>query len=149
MTVKDHRRYCRHPLHYPVKVFKDTRTGRDQVYTTHDISQGGICVHLKKSFERGQTVRVHIPVGDRVFKLRGRIAYCLKDSQSSAWQTGITFSDTSDFFMAKMAEEIIYIQEFQKQMSRRMRREVDEMEAAEAWIGKHARDFSRLFDRAS
>lgn len=143
--MNDKRRYYRHPVHYPVQVFEDHQPSPPET-ATEDISLGGICIVLQRRLGRGSSIRLDIPVGDRIFKLKGKVTYCVKTRREDLYKTGIAFREPSDQFMAKMAEELISINEYRGRLAREKGQPLDEVKAAELWIRKNAKRFAELFD---
>lgn len=93
----------------------------------------------------GTKLSLRIPVGDQMFKVNGQVAYCASSRESGRFRTGVAFLDAENAFRAKLAEEILQINEYQRRISRALGRDVSEEEAAREWIQKHARNFSHLF----
>ncbi len=143
--LKDKRKFYRHPIDYPIQIIEDSM--RAKRYHTTNISFGGICAAVKRNYERGKEVTVLLPVGNQLFRMKGKIAYCVKRvSGISTYHTGIAFIDNSSLFMVKMAEEFISIQKYQQKLAKKKHSEVSEEEAATEWVKKNAKRFAKMFD---
>ena len=144
--MKDKRQFVRHPIEVKVEIHQ-TGSSSFRSARTQDLSFGGICITHKKAYSIGQVVRVSIPVSRKVFRIKGRISYCYTESSWQAYKIGIAFLHPSSMFILKMAQEIVFIQRYQKEVQRQLGRPISENEAAEQWIRKNAREFADLFDR--
>jgi c-di-GMP-binding flagellar brake protein YcgR len=138
------RKFCRHPLNKPIE-YQTFHTKTADKTATVDISEGGISFLAERPLARGAKVHIRIPVGDQVFKLQAQVAYCNQSSQRSLYRTGVAFLDPESAFRAKLAEEMIRIDEYRKKISKELGRDVSEEEAARKWIEKYAKSFSYLF----
>lgn len=138
------RRFFRHPLNVPVKFHELTTHFFDRTSSV-DLSEGGICFLSNRFLSLGTYLSVSIPVSDQVFEIQGRVAYCNKVSIQESFRVGVAFQDTSNAFRAKLAEQMLKIKEFQREISNSSGEEISEEEAARKWIEKHAKHFAYLF----
>lgn len=138
------RRFYRHPLNIPVKFHEVTTHFFDRTSSV-DLSEGGICFISNRFLSLGCYLSVSIPVSDQVFEIRGRVAYCNRVSSLDSFKVGVAFQDTSNAFRAKLAEQMLKIKEFQREISSSLGEEISEEEAARKWIEKHAKHFAYLF----
>ena len=137
---KERRKYYRHPISAPIKL----RAARnpDSIRTeTQEISLGGLSFLSQNRLEKSSFVDLSIPVKDKLFEIKGRVAYSVEDGKSGKFRTGILFIDSPSAFRAKLAEEALEIMRYRKEISRELGKEVTEEEAAKRWIQNFAKDF--------
>jgi hypothetical protein len=140
----ERRKFERHPIKVPVKL-KLSQKGRPFACQTLDLSEGGFLFLAPREINTGTSLEVRIPVENRLFKLTGAVAYCLKDLGSDRFRIGVAFKETSNAFRAKLAEEILRIQHFRDETSRLLGKEISEDEAAQKWIAKYGARFSEIY----
>ena len=137
------RRFYRHPLSVPIEYQEK------QVYPSHsaavDISDGGICFLAERFIAKGSAIQLKIPVGNQMFQIEGQVAYSNRLPTLNRFKTGVSFTNASNAFHAKLAEEMIQIKQYQEKISRELGREITEEEAARRWIAKYAKKFGELF----
>jgi hypothetical protein len=143
MFHRDKRYFFRHPIHMPIQL-KLAQVVDDVSSETNDISLGGLKFFWPYKLSIGAPVDIDIPVRDKHFQVKARIAYCKQDRKISGFQTGVTFTDFPSAFRAKLAEEILDIMEYRKKMSSKGGHELSEEEAAERWIVEQAGKFPSL-----
>ncbi len=136
----DKRKFFRHPITVPILI--QLLRGKDANTTESiNISQGGLAFLWTEEFGEGEQLRITIPVKEKQFKIKARVAYSRKCMKTGLFQTGVAFLDYVSAFQAKLAEETIEILEYQKNLSKRLGHEVPEEEAAKQWIQKFAPNF--------
>lgn len=137
------RRFVRHFLKVPIEVRKIShQASRTQ---TQDLSLGGLSFLWHESISRGTMIQLKIPVAGKLFETHAVVAYSRKDDIKDYFHTGAAFRDEESAFKAKLAEEIIRMQDYRKKLSKSLGHEVSEEESAEHWIKSHAEKFSELF----
>jgi len=140
------RKYFRHPIQVPIKL---RELAEEELPPTRlqseDLSDHGLCFYSGQGLACGTALRLAIPVEEHVFEVSARVAYSRRDSKTGAFRTGVFFEDMDSAFRAKIAEEILKIQEYRKKLSRTLGHEVSEAEAARKWIGQFAKHFSAFF----
>lgn len=140
----ERRHYLRHPYKIPVKVRLTSDKDSLKIHSA-DLSEGGMSFFLEEPVPEGTTMEITLPVENRMFKLQGRIAYSLKDPTSGHYRTGVAFKSPLMSFRAKLAEQVLRIQEFRKKVSHMVGHEISEEEAATKWIEKYAQKFAELY----
>ena len=143
-TPVEKRRFFRHPVSVPIQYRTVTEKSSDKSSSV-DVSEGGMCFVAERFLPVGTRLSLRIPVGDQVFKVNGQVAYCSSSRDAGQFRTGVAFLDAENAFRAKLAEEILQINEHQRRISRELGRVVTEEDAARDWIQKHAKNFSHLF----
>ena len=67
------------------------------------------------------------------------------DPNSRFFRIGVRFLNSEGLFKIKMAEQIYQIEQYQKMLSLREKREVPTEEAAERWISEHSKEFAKFY----
>ena len=141
---EDRRQFPRHPLQVPIRV----RIAGDPIPVksqTGDLSEGGLYFYWTRELSKGTGVFVAIPVLTRVFEMTGEVAYSSQDLETRLYRTGVSFTQPTSAFRAKLAEEILRIREFREKASETAGRRISEEEAARKWIKKYAEKFSEIY----
>lgn len=133
----------RHPIHSPIKIEMDTRPS-PQLSRICDISLGGLSFLWSDPIDKATILRISIPVKEHVFELQGKVVHVEKEGHDDSFRIGIAFVQTTDAFIAKMAEETLEIIEYRKRISRESGFQITEEEAATRWIKKYADTFTKL-----
>ena len=137
---REKRRFFRHPVSVPIQL-KMEKNGESYLSESKDISLGGLSFVWPSRLSKGSLLMLSIPVKEKVFDLRVRVAYCKGYKKSNQYRTGVSFLSSPDAFKAKLAEEVLQIIEYQKSISRELGYELPEEEAAKKWIGRYADKF--------
>ena len=140
---KEKRRFYRHPISVPITLStaKKKKEGRSE---SLDVSLGGLSFLWPRRLSKGVLVDVNIAVKDKLFGVKSRVAYTTEDRKTGKFRTGVCFADYPSAFMARLAEEMLEIQRYRKNLSRQLGREIPEEEAANEWIQKYAANFPVL-----
>ena len=140
---KEKRRFYRHPISVPITLSaaKEKKEGRSE---SLDVSLGGLSFLWPRRLPKGVLVDVNIAVKDKLFGIKSRVAYAMEDRKSGKFRTGVCFTDYPGAFMARLAEEMLEILRYRKELSRELGREIPEEEAASQWIQKYAARFPVL-----
>ena len=140
LTGKERRKYFRHPLQVPIRLKPAGKTvgapSRSQ-----DLSLGGLNFMWPKKLAKGLLLDITIPVKEKLFELRAKVAYAREDRKTAHYFIGVNFTDFPSAFKARLAEEVLEILEFRKTISRNIGHEVSEEEAASQWVREHAAQF--------
>jgi len=112
---------------------------------TGDLSEGGLHFFWIRSLAKGTPLQIALPVLNRVFKLTGEVVYSIRDTITGLFRTGVAFRDPSNTFRVKLAEEILRIQKFQEELSRKQKEEISVEEAARKWIQKYSKEFAKIY----
>lgn len=144
--TKDHekRRFLRHPVECPIEIrpISDNSILRPR---TQDVSQGGVRFEMDHRLSPGTAVAIRMPVHDHLFNIEAHVVYSRKDQRSGKFHTGVVFHDEEHVFRAKMAEQILMIEKYQRELNEQTATPVSEEEAARRWIEKYSRRFAELF----
>ena len=97
-----------------------------------------------KKLSRGALLDITIPVKEKLFELRAKVAYAREDRKTARYFIGVTFLDFPSAFKARLAEEVLEILEFRKSISRDLGHEITEEEAAAQWVREHASRFPTM-----
>jgi len=140
----ERRKFFRHPISVPVQ-YREVSTETKASSLSVDVSDGGLSFKTNKPIEKGTCLSVMIPVNDELFSMKGYVAYSTPMSNGSGFRTGISFLDTVSKFRAKLAEQMLQIQSYQKKLEEKLHQQISEEEAAQRWVEKHAARFSAFF----
>ena len=134
------RRFYRHPISVPLSLSaaEETKEARSE---SLDVSLGGLSFLWPRKLPKGALVGVNIAVKDKLFEIKSKVAYTKEDSKTGKFRTGVSFTDYPSAFMARLAEEMLEILRYRKNLSRELGREIPEEEAASQWIRKYAARF--------
>jgi c-di-GMP-binding flagellar brake protein YcgR len=140
------RKYFRHPIQVPIKLRELAEQELPpSKFQSEDLNDHGLCFYSGQGLASGTALRLAIPVEEHIFEVSARVAYSRKDSKTGTFRTGVYFEDMDSAFRAKIAEEILKIQEYRKKLSRTLGYEVSEADAARKWIEQFAKHFSAFF----
>ncbi|HTL70781.1 MAG TPA: PilZ domain-containing protein [Candidatus Eisenbacteria bacterium] len=139
---EEKRRFFRHPIHAPLSLHLDAET--DAPSEALDLSLGGLSFLWSSRLAKGHLIRVSIAVKEKLFDVKGRVAYSVEDRKTGKFRSGISFVDSPSAFRAKLAEEALEILRYRSELSRELEREVSEDEAAHRWIQQNAARFPYL-----
>ena len=134
------RQYIRHPVDVPIEI----RTGPAATSTelhSQDISLGGLALHAAQAVEPGELIEVRIPYVQPAFAARARVAWCRPARMGVGHELGVSFLDAEDAFLARMVEQVCYIEDYRKSVEREEGRHLSPEEAAGEWIAKFAAQF--------
>lgn len=133
------RHFIRHPVDVPIEVSTD---GADvpSAFHTHDISVGGLAFHTSFSVDPGAQIDIRIPYVQPAFEARARVVWC-RPSDVQGFELGVSFLDAEDAFLARMVEQVCYIEDYRKTVQRSEGRQLSSEEAAMEWIDKYAGRF--------
>ncbi len=134
------RRFYRHPISVPLNL-STAKTKRTAQSRSLDVSLGGLSFLWPQKLPKGSSVKISIPVKNKLFGIKSRVAYAVEESGTGKFRTGVCFMDHSDAFMARLAEELIEILQYRNELSQELGREIPEEEAASLWIKKRASRF--------
>jgi len=133
------RQFIRHPVDVPIEIRTDHAVSGAEVQT-HDISLGGLAVHSSQAVEPGAMIEVRIPYVEPAFEARARVAWC-RPNNGGGHELGVSFLDAQDAFLARMVEQLCYIEDYRKSVARLEGRHLSPEDAAHEWIEKYAAKF--------
>lgn len=139
---REKRHFYRHPVNVPIQL-KLEHSKDGYVSESKDISLGGLCFVWPNKLPKGSLLTVSIPVKEKVFDVRARVAYCKGYKKSNHFRTGVSFINSPDAFKARLAEEVLQIIEYQKSVSRELGYDLSEEEAAKRWVREYADKFPK------
>jgi hypothetical protein len=119
------------------------RSADGYVSESKDISLGGLSFVWPSKLSKGSLLTISIPVKEKVFDVKARVAYCKGYKNSNHFRAGVSFINSPDAFKARLAEEVLQIIEYQKKVSRELGYELPEEEAAKRWVHERADKFSK------
>lgn len=141
--MNDKRRFYRHPISVPITLNSSDKKNGGRSHSL-DASLGGLSFVWPHRLSRGSLVDVNITVKDKLFEIKSKVAYAKPDGESGQYRTGVSFTDYPSAFMARLAEEMLEIMEYRKNLCQELGREISEEEAAADWIKKYADKFPEL-----
>lgn len=140
---KEKRKFERFPIHASIHV-KDTALRCHAITYSHDLSEGGLAFYSITRIEKNSPLEITIAVRQHVFKIEAVAVYSSDHPVKKFYRTGVTFKSSTDAFKAKLAEEVVLIKAYQKQVSAEVHHAISEDDAALDWIEKNAARFSKL-----
>lgn len=142
-STPEKRRFERFPIHVSIHIKNTNRNCRAITYSD-DLSEGGLAFFSLSRIENGSNLEITIGVRERIFKIEAQAVYCANQPTDRFYRTGVEFKDSTQAFKAKLAEEIVLIKAYQKQVSKETHQPISEEEAALAWIEKNAAYFGKI-----
>lgn len=136
------RQFIRHPVDLPIQI----GTGHSRTPSAvqaHDISAGGLALHVERPVMPGAHVHIRIPYVQPAFEAEARVAWC-EPSDIDGYEVGVTFLDAEVAFLARMVEQVCHIEDYRKSVSRSEGRELSAEEAATEWIDRYAAQFPAI-----
>lgn len=137
---KERRKYFRHPIQVPIRL-RPAQGGSPVLAESCDVSLGGLNFVWPRKLSRGTLLDIAIPVKEKLFELRGKVMFSREDRRTARYSTGVSFVDFPSAFKARLAEEVLQILEYRKELSREAGEDVSEEEAASRWVREHAASF--------
>ena len=137
------RQFIRHPVDVPIEVSTDGGEALSEFHT-HDISVGGLAFRTTFAVKPGANIAVRIPYVQPVFEARARVVWCRQHDHTDGFELGVSFLDAEDAFLARMVEQVCYIEDYRKNVHRLEGRELSSEEAAVEWIDKYAGRFPQV-----
>ena len=132
------RHFLRHPSDLPVELVlrKQTRLPRQKL---NDISLGGVACNSNRSFRRGTSIELRIPMFGKDACYAGLVAWSRK--QADHYLVGICFVDEDTLFRARMVEQVCQIEHYRRLRERELGESLSIESVAQEWIAEHAADF--------
>ncbi|OGX06158.1 MAG: hypothetical protein A3G87_02135 [Omnitrophica bacterium RIFCSPLOWO2_12_FULL_50_11] len=151
--MKERRFSARHfielPIHYrkilPEKGAEGVSTSVQERSRTKNLSDGGLLFLAPKSYRPGTQFELSFPVKGKVFSLKASVVHSLLDPATGFYETGMCFSNPSELFKIRMAEQLYQIDKFRKKLSEVKGYAVSEEEAAKRWIEEHSAEFAEFY----
>jgi len=136
------RQFIRHPVDLPVQIGAENLHGPAAAHA-HDISAGGLAVHVDRAVAPGAHVRIRIPYVQPAFEADARVAWC-EPSEIDGYELGVTFLDAEVAFLARMVEQVCHIEDYRQSVGRVEGRQLTAEEAAMEWIERYAGEFPAI-----
>ncbi|NKI95692.1 PilZ domain-containing protein [Rhizobacter sp. SG703] len=136
------RQFIRHPVDLPVQIGAENLHGPAAAHA-HDISAGGLAVHVDRAVAPGAHVRIRIPYVQPAFEADARVAWC-EPSEIDGYELGVTFLDAEVAFLARMVEQVCHIEDYRQSVGRIEGRQLTAEEAAMEWIERYAGEFPAI-----
>ena len=147
-SYAEKRRFYRHPISVPITL-NNVKEKKEVPSSSIDVSMGGLSFLWPRRLSKGAQIGINISVKDKLFEIRSRVAYTKEDRKTGKFRTGVCFTDYPSAFMARLAEQMLEIIQYQKNLTHELGREISEDEAANRWIEKYAAKFPELSSEAS
>jgi len=145
MTDGEKRRFLRHLLVYPLQFQVSEEKGFEKTETVN-VSEGGLMFLSAKNVKEGETIKINIPLYDKVFHINAKVCHCAKDeSNSSMFRVGVEFMTYQDAFKVKLIEQIYLIEEYRVLRSLQLGRDISLQEASKEWIKRYSERFKKLY----
>lgn len=107
---------------------------------TLNLSQGGLAFYSQYTLPVGQGVFLSFPwLREKQEPLYALVAWNKKNNRG--YDIGVVFSDSDDLFKVRMVEQVLQIQNYQKQQFTQHGRDIPVEQAASEWIAQYASDF--------
>ncbi len=142
-STPEKRKFERFPIHASIHI-KDTDRNCRAITYSDDLSEGGLAFYSLTQIPAGAGLEITIGVRERIFKIEAQAVYCSNRPTNRFYRTGVEFKDSTNAFKAKLAEEVVLIKAYQKQISQETHHRISEEEAALEWIEKNAACFGRM-----
>jgi len=152
--VQERRVSERHVMKLPIR-YREMQADSDHVKNEaalgfkrsrmSNISEGGLLFSASKAYSLGTQLELTFPIKDKLLTLKARVVHATQDPNSGQYNTGVCFSNPSQVFKIKMAEQLFLINQYRIALSRDKGEPISEEEAARKWIGEHSRRFAAFF----
>lgn len=136
------RQFIRHPVDLPVEIGTGSLHGAAAAHA-HDISAGGLAVHVDRAVAPGAHVHICIPYVQPAFEADARVAWC-EPGEIDGYELGVTFLDAEVAFLARMVEQVCHIEDYRQSVGRVEGRQLTAEEAATEWIERYAGEFPAI-----
>jgi hypothetical protein len=134
------RRFIRHPSGMPIDFELQGEQRGDQ--HLRNVSEGGVCFVTDRPLAEGLRLRLRIPVLGEAFEADGTVAWC--NACASGYEVGVRFDSVQDRFSVRMVEQLVYIEDYRRQVEREEGRCLDAEQAAAEWVARFAHRFPRI-----
>ena len=141
--TSEKRKFERFPIHVSIHI-KDTNRHCRAITYSDDLSEGGLAFYSLSQIDIGSNLEITIGVRERIFKIDAQSVYCSNRDIKRFYRTGVEFKDSTSAFKAKLAEEVVLIKAYQKQLRKETHHNISEEEAALEWIEKNAALFAKI-----
>ncbi|MDH5357309.1 MAG: PilZ domain-containing protein [Gammaproteobacteria bacterium] len=140
MTIEN-RKYIRHPSNIPLLFSLKNEVKRTR---TKDVSEGGLCFFCQHAIDKGEIIRIAIPLSRLEFEADGIVCWCKQDGDG--YLVGITFQEDSVAYSVRMIEQICHIEDYRLKVKTEKGVELTSEQAAQEWITQYAHTFPSISD---
>ncbi len=142
-SYAEKRRFYRHPIGVPITL-NTVNEKKEGLSRSIDVSLGGLSFLWPRRLSKGSLIDINIAVKDKLFEIQSKVAYIKEDRKTGKFRTGVCFTDYPSAFMARLAEQMLEIIQYRKNLSQELGQEITEEEAASRGIEKYADKFPEL-----
>ena len=144
MAEKERRRFIRHLLVSPLE-FQVADAKEFQKSHTVNVSEGGLLFVSPHDVEKGQIIKLQMPLYNKVFKITAKVMHTEKNKETGLYNVGVAFINYSDAFKVKLIEQIYLIEEYRVLRSLQLGKEMTLQEASKEWIKRYSERFEKLY----
>ena len=145
LSLKERRRFVRHPICYPLEFEYAPKKILERSQTV-DVSEGGLLFLSRRHLQIGKIIILKLPLQNRLFKVRARVVHVNHDKENpKLYNIGVSFYRHSDAFEVKLVEQLYLMDEYRALRSIQLGREVSFKEASLEWIRKYSKKFDQMF----
>lgn len=149
LSLRERRRFIRHPLCIPLKYTVDQSqvraAGEERRSTTINVSMGGLLFAARRPVPERARIRIAMPFQDKRFNVRATVVHCEKTPEKGLYNIGVCFCRLNDAFKVKLIEQFYLISEFRDLWSIQLGKDVSLNDASREWIRRYSRRFRRLY----
>jgi c-di-GMP-binding flagellar brake protein YcgR len=145
MDGQERRRFIRHLLVSPLEFQIEETAGECEKTHTVNVSEGGLMFVSSRSVDIGKTIKLNMPLYDKVFKITAKVVHTEKNNETGLFSVGVAFMTYSDAFKVKLIEQIYLIEEYRVLRSLQLGREMTLQEASKEWIKRYSERFEKLY----
>lgn len=139
------RQFIRHPIDVPVEIdIEQDATWGAGNGRTHDVSAGGLALHVAQPVLPGRQVHLSIPYVEPPFQAQAQVAWCRPDDAAGGYEMGLSFLDAEVAFLARMVEQLCHIEDYRRSTLRSSGRQLSPEQAAIEWIDRYASQFPEI-----
>lgn len=140
MNAEQSREFIRHPSSVPLEIAP--HSAREQLnLKLNNVSIGGLSFDSPVQLDEGTVVRIKIPTLKPVFIVNAIVEWC--EAHLDRYELGVRFLDKDDVFRVRMIEQICHIEEYRKELQRKIGKRVTKNRASAEWIEKYGQNFPR------
>ena len=133
------RQFIRHPVNIPIEVSESSYYPNKESLHVFNVGFGGLAFQSKQVINLGTIVYIKIAYTQPIFEAMAKVIWC-RTHQDGA-ELGVEFFNSDDAFMARMVEQICYIETYKNEVSLKEGRTLTTEGAALEWVSKYAANF--------
>jgi hypothetical protein len=139
-TMSEHG-FIEHPCDQPLSLRRIKTAGKN-FNSDHYHVCGGISLITRQTFKPGTIIEIRTRIRGEATSFKGRILW-IKEYKGRTSQLGVVFEDTEQAYMARMIEQLCYIEHYRRKQYSEGRR-LATHEAANEWIARHSHCFPQI-----